>query len=156
MSIEDIYNYVKVDDRLITGGHPTAEQLRAVAAAGFTTVINLSTYNQGYSLEGEEEIVTSLGMAYTNIPVDWNNPTDDDFTAFEQAMKLRGDAPLFLHCAANYRVTAFYSLYARKYLGWSAEQAAAFRTQIWALDHYPPWDAFIARQTAEIEQSGAG
>ena len=152
MSTESIYNFIRIDDRLITGGHPTAEQLQSVADEGFTTVINLSTYNQGYSLEGEDEIVASLGMDYTNIPVDWNNPTDADFVAFEEAMVRRGDAPLFLHCAANYRVTAFYSLYAQKHLGWTTEQAAAFRFQIWALDRYPAWDDFIARQTAEIEQ----
>ncbi|MEZ4518188.1 MAG: hypothetical protein R3C44_15660 [Chloroflexota bacterium] len=60
------------------------------------------------------------------------------------------DEKLFIHCAANYRVTAFYSLYALKHLGWSESQAAAFRARVWGIDRYPAWDAFIARRTAEL------
>ena len=32
MSTEEIFNYIKVNDQLITGGQPTEEQLRDVAA----------------------------------------------------------------------------------------------------------------------------
>lgn len=154
MSIEQIYNVVRIDDRLITGGHPTAEQLEALAHAGFTWVINLATYSPGRSLENEAELAAELGMSYTSIPVDWNNPTAADFAAFERAMAERGDAPLFLHCAANFRVTAFYALYARKHMGWTAAQGEALRQQIWAGEDYPVWEAFMARQTAEPDGPG--
>ena len=59
-----------------------------------------------------------------------------------------GDRTL-IHCAANFRVTAFYTLYARKHLGWSEAQAAALRDRIWAGSDYPVWEAFIARKAAE-------
>ncbi|MEZ4518189.1 MAG: hypothetical protein R3C44_15665 [Chloroflexota bacterium] len=49
MSIEAIYNYVRADERIITGGHPTAEQLQTVADEGVTAVINLATYTPGRS-----------------------------------------------------------------------------------------------------------
>ena len=50
-----------------------------------------------------------------------------------------------LHCAANFRVSAFYGLYAVKHLGWSVEQAEAFRAPIWESSDYPVWEAFISR-----------
>ena len=148
MSTDEIYNYLKVSDRLITGGQPTAEQLHDAAAEGFTAVINLATTNPPYSLGGEGELVESLGLAYVHIPVDWNNPTDADFAAFETAMNRLSDEKVLIHCAANFRVTAFYSLYARQHLGWTDEQAEAFRTQIWAGSDYPIWEDFIARHCA--------
>jgi protein tyrosine phosphatase (PTP) superfamily phosphohydrolase (DUF442 family) len=145
MSTEEIFNYVKVNGQLSTAGQPTEEQLRDVAADGFTAVINLTPVNPPYTPEDEAGLVKSLGMAYHYIPVDWNNPTDADFAAFEAAMRATAGDKLLIHCAANFRVTAFYSLYARKRLGWSAAQADALRTQIWAGSDYPIWEAFIAR-----------
>ena len=146
MSTPEIYNYLKVSDTLITGGQPTADQLRDVAAEGFAVVINLVPTNPPHLLEGEGELVESLGMEYVHIPVDWNNPTDADFAAFEAAVNRLSGEKVLIHCAANYRVTAFYSLYAQKHLGWTGEQAEAFRAQIWAGSDYPIWNDFITRR----------
>lgn len=146
MSTREIYNALVVSDTLITGGQPTADQLRDAAAEGFAAVINLATTNPPHSLEGEGALVESLGMEYVHIPVDWNNPTDADFAAFEAAVNRLSGEKVLIHCAANYRVTAFYSLFGRKYLGWTGEQAAAFRVQIWAGSDYPIWNDFITRR----------
>lgn len=148
MTTGEIYNHIKVNDRLITGGQPTAEQLRDAAAEGFTAVINLYPENPPYSLDGEGELVRLLGMDYVHIPVEWGNPTDADLAAFEVAMKRLAGEKVLVHCAANFRVTAFYSLYARRHLGWTDKQAEVFRAQIWAGSDYPIWEAFIARHTA--------
>jgi protein tyrosine phosphatase (PTP) superfamily phosphohydrolase (DUF442 family) len=156
MSTAEIYNYIQVNDHLITGGQPTEDQLRSAAAEGFTAVINLATLEPGHSLEDEAGLVRSLGMAYYPIPVDWNHPKASDFEAFVGVMDqiLAGEMPgkitpktekVLLHCAANFRVTAFYSLYAQKRLGWSEAQAEAFRAQIWQDSHYPAWEQFIAQ-----------
>lgn len=149
MGIADITNFIRVDDRLVTGGMPTADQLRAAAEEGFSVVINLATDDPGHSLEGEADLVRSLGLDYVHIPVDWGNPTDDDFAAFERALIERPEANVLIHCVANYRVTTFYSLYARRHLGWTEAQAAALRDRIWAGSDYPVWQAFIERKMAE-------
>ena len=148
MSTDEIYNYIKVNDRLITGGQPTEDQLRDMAAEGFTAVINLAPVNPPYTPVDEGGLVRSLGMTYHYIPVQWNNPTDEGFAAFERAMVAVVDDRLLIHCAANFRVTAFYSLFAQRHLGWSKEQAEAFRAQIWAGSDYPIWEDFIARHSS--------
>ncbi len=150
MGTESIYNYLKVSDQLITSGQPLAEQLKAASEEGFQTVINLATINPRYSLEDEAGLVQSLGMSYHHIPVDWANPTEEDFAAFEERMKSLPPEKTLIHCAANFRVTAFYSLYAQKHLGWSEAQAESFRASIWQGSDYPVWEGLIKRIRAQI------
>lgn len=150
MSTTDIYNFRKVNDHLITGGQPTEAQLRAAAAEGFTVVINLATINPEQPLKDEAGLVASLGMTYHHIPVVWQEPKSSDFEAFERAMQQTAGENVLLHCAANFRVTAFYSLYAMKHLGWSADQASQFRQSIWAGSDYPVWESFIQQTEAGI------
>ncbi len=153
MSTHDIYNYRPVDDRISTGGQPTEEQLRAAAAEGFTTVINLAVIDDTHALLDEAGLVRALGMTYHHIPVIWDNPQASDFTAFETALQDHATDKVLIHCAANFRVSAFYSLYALKHLGWTAAQAAQFRAPIWQGSNYPIWEKFIAALTAQITGS---
>lgn len=140
---EDIYNYRRVNEHLITGGQPSEDQLRAAAAEGVTTVINLAILDPRYALPDEAGLVRALGMAYHHIPVEWERPTAADFAAFEQVMDAVGQEKTLLHCAANFRVTAFDSLYAVKRLGWTEAEAEALRASIWHGSDYPVWEAFI-------------
>jgi uncharacterized protein (TIGR01244 family) len=150
MSTHDIRNYRQVNENLITGGQPSEAQLRAAAAEGFTVVINLATGNARDSLAGEETIVGALGMAYFHIPVEWNDPKPGDFAAFERVMGEVGGAKTLIHCAANFRVTAFYALYALKNLGWSEAKADDFMASIWRGSDYPVWQRFIAQMKATL------
>jgi len=143
MSTQEIYNHIRVNDWLITGGQPTEDQIRDAAAEGVQTVINLATINPRYSLPDEEGLVRSLGMNYYHIPVVWSAPTLSDWLAFEKMFSELPPQKILLHCAANYRVSAFYSLYAMKHLGWSEAQADDFRAPIWSDGNYPVWDALI-------------
>ena len=150
MTTQTIYNYRRVDDDLITGGQPTEEQLRAAAAEGFRTVINLATFDPERSLPDEAGLVRSLGMAYHHLPVAWDNPTEDNFVAFERLLQALPPGKTLIHCAANMRVTAIYALYALKYLGWTDDRADAFRASVWEGKHYPVWEAFYSRMKARI------
>jgi uncharacterized protein (TIGR01244 family) len=155
MSIEEIYNYRKVNDRISTGGQPTEEQLRAAAAEGFTAVINLATIDPARSLPDEGGLVRSLGMAYHHIPVKWDDPQAEDFAAFEAVLQQAGgDEKILIHCAANFRVSAFYGLYAMKHLGWTEAQADDLHAPIWAGSDYPIWEKFIGEMKVKIRQQG--
>ncbi len=142
MSTQEIYNYRRVDDRVITGGHPDAQQLRDAAHERFGAVINLAPVDHR-SVADEEALVQSLGMEYHYIPVDWQAPTIADFEAFERVMQPLETERVLIHCAANFRVTAFYSLYALKHLGWTSAEAESFRASIWDGSDYPVWQEFI-------------
>jgi uncharacterized protein (TIGR01244 family) len=148
LSVDEIYNAIQVHEGLLTGGQPTEDQLRAVAADGFARVINLAPVEPGRSLPDEAGLVQSLKMSYIHIPVAWTEPKPSDFEAFEQAMGQVTESKTLVHCMANFRVTAFYSLYAQKHLGWSEQQADAFRAKIWQGSNYPIWEDFIANTRA--------
>jgi protein tyrosine phosphatase (PTP) superfamily phosphohydrolase (DUF442 family) len=150
MSTADIYNYRRVNDRISTGGQPTEEQLRAAAAEGFATVINLATIDPTRSLVDEAGLVRSLGMKYHHIPVKWDSPQESDFAAFEAAMQESSTDKTLIHCAANFRVTAFYGLYALKHLGWTEAQADELRAPIWADSSYPIWEHFIGEMKSKV------
>ncbi len=152
MPTSDIYNYRFVNDQLITGGQPTEEQIKAAAAEGFKVVINLATLHPQTSLPDEAGLVRSLGMTYHHIPVVWDAPQASDFQAFEKIFSQVVGEKTLLHCAANFRVTAFYSLYAMKYLGWSEAQADEFRASIWRGSHHPVWEQFIREMQTQIDR----
>lgn len=154
MSASDIFNFIRVDDSVSTAGQPTAGQLQDAAAEGYTAVINLVPSNPPHTLPDEAGLVAELGMAYHYIPVNWGEPTAADFAAFERALGALLATPgerVLIHCAANFRVTAFYALYAQKHLGWSEAQAEALRARIWAGSDYPQWEQFIARRRTELD-----
>jgi protein tyrosine phosphatase (PTP) superfamily phosphohydrolase (DUF442 family) len=142
MSTEEIFNFRRVSDRVITGGHPKAQQLRDAAAEGLTAVVNLAPVDDR-SLPDEGALVHSLGMSYHYLPVDWSAPSIVDFEAFAQIMQPLESQRVLIHCAANFRVTAFYSLYAQQHLGWSPAQGAALRASVWDGSDFPVWQAFI-------------
>jgi len=150
MPTQSIYNYRKVDDQLITGGQPTEEQLKSAEEEGFSIVINLATINPRYSLKDEAGLVQSLGMTYHHIPVDWEHPTESDFEAFETVMKGLAAGKMLIHCAANFRVTAFYALYGLKNLGWTEAQAEEFRASIWQGSNHPVWEKFIQEMKSKL------
>lgn len=149
MSTQEIYNYRKVNDQIITGGQPNEGQLKSAADEGITTIVNLAPLEEN-PLPDEAGLVKSLGMVYHHIPVDWKAPKDSDFEAFERVMQEQSQGKILIHCAANYRVTAFYSLYGLKHLGWTEAQADEFRASIWQGSDQPVWETFVTAMKDRI------
>jgi len=147
-SIADIKNFIRIDDYVGTAGQPTAEQFGAVRDAGYQAVVNLLPSEQDNALKGEDALIRDLGMEYRYIPVVWTAPQPQDFTAFCDVMHELAGKKIFVHCAMNMRVTAFYSSYALKHLGWSQDRADALVARVW--EAYPnfkmddTWRAFVA------------
>ena len=146
-SLSSIYKYRAVDDWIATSGQPTAAQLGAIAKAGFTTVINLALHDDPrYSLPDEPGAVTALGMAYVHIPVQFSAPTKEDLRLFFSAMDARQAEKVWVHCAANIRVSAFLGLCRVLRQAWDPDRAFATMNELWQVD--PVWSAFIADRLA--------
>lgn len=145
--IADIKNFIRVDDDIGTAGQPTAQQFRAVRDAGYEAVVNLLPSEQDNALKGEDALIRDLGMEYHYIPVVWTAPQPQDFTAFCDVMHKLEGKKIFVHCAMNMRVTAFYSSYAMRNLGWSRDQADALVARVWEVSPNfkmdDTWRAFV-------------
>ena len=149
MAIEEIRAYVRVGE-IGTSGMPTVEQFREIAKAGFTTVINLALPTSDNALANEGELVTRSGMMYAHIPVLFDAPKRSDYERFEKLMKAMAGEPVFVHCAANMRVSACLLLYRlRNGLAQRAEAEADLR-KIWEPDEV--WREFINAQLPAGEQ----
>lgn len=139
---EGIYNWRRLDERITTSGQPTEAQLRGLHDLGIRHVVNLGLHTHEKALPDEAASLSRLGMTYVHIPVDFKNPTDEDFTRFCTAMQELEDVPVHVHCIANYRVSAFFYRYRRDVLGADEPAARAEMEQVWKPDRV--WSAFIA------------
>jgi protein tyrosine phosphatase (PTP) superfamily phosphohydrolase (DUF442 family) len=129
--------YRRLSDRVATAGQPSRQEMAAVAQAGYQAVINLHV---SPDLPDEGDVVHALGMEYVHINVPWDRPERSHLERFFAAMEARRKQRLFVHCAANKRVSAFIALYRIHRLDWSKEEALSFVD----VPSFPPvWQAFI-------------
>jgi protein tyrosine phosphatase (PTP) superfamily phosphohydrolase (DUF442 family) len=82
-------------------------------------------------------------MHYVHIPVRFEHPTADDLRRFLEAMDEHASRRVFVHCAANMRVSAFLGLYRVLRLGWDEDRAFALMREIWEPDAV--WCAFLGQ-----------
>ncbi|MEZ5412191.1 MAG: protein tyrosine phosphatase family protein [Acidimicrobiales bacterium] len=150
MTLEATMNYRRIDDRVTTSGAVPLEVLGGLKAAGYEAVINLMPDDSDWAVPGEADSVTGQGLGYVYLPVDFTAPTTADLDAFVDAMDANEGKVVHVHCAANYRVSAFYALYAQRKGIWTAEQAAAHIEDVWGTDDYPVWRAFVADEQARL------
>lgn len=148
MALDDIKNFKQVDQLLGTAGQPTESQLRDIASAGYEVVINLGLLDPKYCLPDEAGLVSSLGMAYHHIPVDFGSPQVTDFERFVEVMDACRARRTFVHCALNWRVSAFVGLYGEVRLGWSRAAADAQMRAFWEPNDV--WTEFAASCRATV------
>src|SRR6187397_3087439 len=105
MTLGAIKHFVSVSDMLATAGQPSELELGYVAASGFEVVVNLGLLDPRYCLADEAAVVRALGLAYHHVPVDFEAPSLADFERFTSVMREVSGERVFVHCAANYRVS---------------------------------------------------
>src|SRR6516164_4815703 len=116
---EAIYNWRRLDDRITTSGQPTEQQLADIQALGVRHIVNLGLHTHEKALPDEAASVARLGMTYIHIPVDFQNPTDQDFDQFCAVMEQLKEVPVHVHCIANARVSAFSTAIAATCWAWT-------------------------------------
>ncbi len=144
MSVDQAFNFKRIDKQVATAGVLSEEQLSQLRANGYQAVINLLPDDSEYAVKDEQTIVRQQRLDYLYIPVDFNAPADRDYRAFVRALESCGNKSLLIHCAANYRVSAFYAIYAHQNLGWSGTRAKQHIASIWSLADYPQWYEFVS------------
>lgn len=143
MSVEDSSNFRRVSDTVTTSGAVAPDDLRTLAGAGYDLVVNLLPADGHAAVADEESIVRGQGIGYVHIPVDFASPTRADYDAFAAAMDQHAGETIHVHCAANYRVSAFYGVYAVRRQWWTAAEADAFLRELWDPARHPAWAALL-------------
>ncbi|PWH12707.1 MAG: phosphatase [Anaerolineae bacterium] len=145
MALTDILNFLCLEDGLCCSGQPTEAQFAEAARQGIEVVINLALHTSDNALPDEAGLVRTLGMEHIHIPVVWEAPQPADLEQFMDAMDAHQGKHILVHCAMNYRATAFLGLWRVLRRGWNAEEAFAPQRQIWSLADYPVWEAFVQK-----------
>ncbi len=141
MALDDIRAFLLLQDGTATSGMPQPEHFREIADAGFRTVINLALPTSDNALPNEADLVTRAGMTYVHIPVLFDAPKRADYDRFEKVLNAVRDQPVFVHCAANMRVSAFMYLYHIRPGLMARDLAEADLRKIWEPD--ATWTQFV-------------
>ena len=149
-NLEGIRAYLKIDEQLATSGIPEAGHFAAIRAAGFEAVINLALPTSDNAMSNEGELVSAQGMTYVHIPVKFDSPQPEDFERFDRVMEVFDGRPVFVHCAANMRVSAFVFLHRLRHGSVSRAEAEQDLRKIWEPDDV--WREFINRALTESKQ----
>jgi len=148
MGINAIKNYMRVSDRIASSGQPEGRQFEAIADAGYQVVINLAMPDTDNAIPEEGNIVVAHRMRCVHVPVPFDAPTAGHLREFIGAMAEFADQKVWVHCALNYRVSAFLYQYQRLVHGVSPEEAAAAMRPSWQSDDV--WRRFMSISAEEL------
>ena len=126
-----ILNWRRRDARITLSGQPSEAELAELRDQGVSHIVNLGPHSNKGALDDEPGTVAALGLEYIYIPVDFDNPTEDDFSNFCKVLKDLEGHRIHVHCIYNARVSAFFYRHARAGLGGSVKDAFSLMDGIW-------------------------
>jgi len=136
-----IYNFRTVSALLACSGQPREVQLVSIADEGFKVIFNLGLTDTKYSLADEAASVKKLGLTYHHIPVLFEAPQTGQLLDFVELMDRHPSEKTLVHCAANFRASAFTGLYLFSKGVFDEAQMHAFVEEVWQPDAV--WEQFI-------------
>ena len=102
-ALSHVANACQILPNVISGGQPTAEQLRALKAAGGDIVLDLRDPMEPRPVD-EPNLVRELGMEYVNVPVRAGSLDDATLERILAVLRQAGDRTVFFHCGSGSRV----------------------------------------------------
>jgi protein tyrosine phosphatase (PTP) superfamily phosphohydrolase (DUF442 family) len=139
--LENIPNFLQINDNLATAGQPSREQFADIKEAGYELVINIGLLESPGALPDERKVVTEQGMTYVQIPVVFEAPQIEEAARFCDLMLFNPDKKIFVHCVANKRAACFVYLYRVLVKGDDEAQAKQDLLRAWTPDAI--WQEFI-------------
>jgi protein tyrosine phosphatase (PTP) superfamily phosphohydrolase (DUF442 family) len=114
--------------RITVGAQPSADDLRALKAQGYTRILSVRTPGEMNDRSvvpyDEAALAAELGMSYENAPVGGNDFPFRPELADAVANALTDErSKVYLHCTVGARASMVYAAYAVKYLGMDPDAA---------------------------------
>lgn len=154
----DIHAWQRIDGRTTTSGRLHATDVARLADIGVRHVVSLAVNSHPGALPDEAGLCAAAGLRFTHIPVPFEAPEERHYAAFRAAIEA-DEAPVHVHCIANFRASAFFYRYHRDVRGMSEGEARAIMARQWTPETHdhpmaPVWAAFIARTGSGRAQAG--
>ncbi|MGZ8392163.1 MAG: fused DSP-PTPase phosphatase/NAD kinase-like protein [Gemmatimonadales bacterium] len=102
-AVSGVANACQILPTVVTGGQPTADQLKALKEAGGEIVLDLRDPMEPRPV-AEAALVHELGMEYVNIPVRAGSLDDTTLEQILEVLRRAGERTVFFHCGSGSRV----------------------------------------------------
>ncbi len=144
-------NLIRLDDRWLTAGQPSAQWLGTLKQQRIDAVLYLAPPTVGDALATEPDIVRDQGLIFVNVPVVWDRPSAADYRVFERQIRSWRTQRLsvLVHCQVNMRASVFSFLYLVINEGAVPEEAWSAVSRLWT--PYGPWKRLVQELLAEQE-----
>jgi protein tyrosine/serine phosphatase len=115
-----IKNFGQMDERFYRGAQPKPEDIKALAALGITTIIDLRDDPKEY----EKREAEALGLHYVNIPMsDSRYPKQESIDEFLKLVNDSATGKFYVHCAGGrHRTGVMGAVYRYNLYGWNYDQ----------------------------------
>ena len=143
-----VENQLIVSDVISSSSQPTIDQFFDIVDEDYEAVINLIAPSSPHYLSEEADRVISLEMSYFHIPVPFDSPQPYHLKQFFGLMQLMQNGKVWVHCALNYRASAFLYQYYRLILGKSAQEAKQVMLPQWQPDRI--WQQFMRLEMEDL------
>ena len=151
--LETILNFHLITNTIGIAGQPTKTQFADIKNANFSVVVNLAMPDSTNALPDEGSVVSSLDMTYVHIPVPWGTPSASHVKKFfgvMDALEGKGEK-VFVHCAANYRASAFTYKYLTLRKGVSSAKATSPLLSRWLPEMDGNWRSIMRLRMNQID-----
>jgi protein tyrosine phosphatase (PTP) superfamily phosphohydrolase (DUF442 family) len=127
----DAENTFRVFECLWTSGQLSERDILSLPSIGIEVVVNLALPTSPNALPGEAELITRQGLAYIQIPVEWEHPKPEQFAQFVGVLKAFPGRKFWVYCAKNMRASAFVYLYRKLVLAEDEEPSSFPMREVW-------------------------
>lgn len=115
-------NKIEVNDQIVVGGQPTADDFEEMSKQGFKSVLNLRSSDEEGFLQDEATQAKAAGLKYSHIAVEAKSINDDLTDRVLQEIK-NLPKPSLVHCKSGMRAGAMTMMHLALENGWDAKQA---------------------------------
>jgi protein tyrosine phosphatase (PTP) superfamily phosphohydrolase (DUF442 family) len=137
--MQNCYNFKQNTDLITSSGAITTEWLQQLNRLGYQLVLNLLPDSDKRAIANEQQIVEAQHIAYCYILVDFKYPQLSEYQQFCNILNTHSQRKIHIHCAANYRASAFFAAYQFEKKQWSQQQAEDFIEELWQPQDYHSW-----------------
>ncbi len=148
--MDELLNFYRVSDLILTSGQPTPVQLAGLGSHGITAVVNLAMHDSANAVPEEGHIIASQEVAYVHIPVPFEQPAPCHLRQFFRVMDAFEGQRMLVHCALNMRVAVFMQRYLHLVKGVDETTASSPLLQQWLPVMEPCWRGIMALQLADL------
>jgi len=125
----------------MTSALPAEEDFSVMAEQGYDMVISMCQPIDSVTLEDEDGLVSAAGMRYIHLPVTYAEPKLDEYELLRDLLRTLQEHKVWLHCARNYRVSAFMYIFHVVEMTKAPEEARAILHRVW--EPNATWQALI-------------